>query len=255
MNKLKLLVVFAMLSVLAGCAGFSPKSDPSIQYTYGGVPDSMADHWVGAAYEDGGKESWTLALDLRQKELSLVNYFSQNCSAVMKYQRTEPNNGVLMLEQKSTGSDCFGNHYVRLTQVDTNTLEYAFYTIDGEKKASGQLKRSSTTAFHVNLDQRLVGTWKGSAVLVGGKSTPAIVTIGSTQVSSASYDACGQSRLYYRSFVNRSVAFEEQAGNGQPSSCVGQITTFNYMPDGTLRRINLNSKGERVSATYLTKVK
>jgi hypothetical protein len=255
MKMLKLLVVSALLSVLAGCAGFTPKSDPSLQYTYGGVPNTMADHWVGAAYEDGGKENWTFAMDLRQKELSLVNYFSQNCSAIMKYQRTEPNGGLLFLEQKGSGSQCFGNHYVRLTQTEPNTVEYAFYTIEGEKKASGQLKRSSTTAFHINLDQRLIGTWTGTAVLVNGKSTPTVVTIGKTQTSSASYEACGQSRLYYRSFINRSVAFEEQAGNGQPSSCVGQITTFNYMPDGTLRRINLNSNGERVSATYLSKVK
>ena len=253
MKTLKLLVVSALLSVLAGCAGYTPKTDSSIQYTHDGVPNAMADHWVGAAYEEGGKENWTFAVDLRQKELSLVNYFSQNCTGVMKYQRTEPNGGLLFLEQKSTGSQCFGNHYVRLTQTDTNTLEYSFYTIEGEKKASGQLKRSSTTAFHVNLDPRLVGTWKGTAVLINGQSTPAIVTIGKTQASAAVYDACGQSRLYYRSFINRSVAFEEQAANGQPSTCVGQITTFNYMPDGTLRRINLNSKGQRVSATYFTK--
>lgn len=255
MKMLKLLVASALLSVLAGCAGLSSNSDSSIEYTYDGVPAAMADHWVGAATEDDGKENWTFAMDLRQKELSRVNYFSQNCAAIMKYQRTEPNGGLLFLQQRASGNQCFGNHYVRLTQVEPNTLEYAFYTIEGKKKASGQLKRSSTTAFRVNMDSRLLGTWKGTAVMVGGKSTPATITISKTQVSSVSYDACGNNRLYYHSFINRSVAFEEQASNGQPSTCVGHLTTFNYMPDGTLRRINLNTKGERISATYFTRVK
>lgn len=255
MKMLKLLAMSSLLSVLAGCAGISTNSNDSAQYTYDGVPNAMADHWVGAANEDDGKAQWTFAMDVRQKELSHVNYFSQQCASLMKYQRTEPNGGLLFLEQRSSGNQCFGNHYVRLTQVDVNTLEYAYYTIEGEKKASGQLRRSSSTQMKVNLDPRLLGTWKGTAVLIGGKQTATTVTIGRTQASSASYDACGSSRLYYRSFINRSVAFEEQAGNGQPSTCVGQITTFNYMPDGTLRRINLNSKGERISATFLTKAK
>lgn len=254
MKMLKLLIAAASLSLLAGCAGLGTKNADSDQYTYGDVPDAMVDHWVGAAYEDGGKKSWTFAVDLRQKQISMVNYYSQQCSSMMKYQRTEPNGGLLFLEQKSSGAQCFGNHYVRLTPVSTDVLSYDFYTIDGKKQATGQLKRSSTTAFKVNMDQRLVGTWKGTAVMVNGKSTPATITLGTTQTSSATYDGCGQSRLFYRNFINRSVAFEEQAANGQPSTCTGQITTFNYMPDGTLRRINLNDKGQRVSSTYFTRV-
>ncbi|MBD8614893.1 hypothetical protein [Pseudomonas sp. CFBP 13719] len=253
MKMLKILAAASAIALLAGCAGTPPQTDAG-QYAYDGIPDQMIDAWVGAATPTGETTGWTFAMDLRKKELSVATYYSRDCQSMLKYQRTEPNGGVLLLEQGRTGKACFANHYVRLTQQDINSLSYAYYTIDGKMTAEGTMRRSGTTAFKVNMSQALIGTWSGPVTLANGQSTTAQVSISNGQVSSVKYATGCQSRLFYRNFLRASVAFEEQASAGQ-QTCAGAVTTFSVAKDGRLLRSNLNAQGQKISETFLKRVR
>lgn len=253
MKLIKIMALVSALALIAGCAGQAPRTD-SGQYTYGGIPDSMVDAWVGAATPKGETTGWTFAMDLRQKGLSVATYYNRDCSSMLKYQRTESNGGVLLLEQGRTGRACFANHYIRLTQNGPDTLAYAYYTIDGKMTAEGTMRRSSTTTFRVNMNENIQGTWKGEVKLANGQSSQAQVVIGSNQVSSASYGNGCKSRLFYRNFLRASVAYEEQPAGGS-AACAGEITTFSLASDGRLLRTNLNAQGQTLSTSFLNRVK
>lgn len=255
MKSLKFLAAASLIALLAGCAGTPHQSDAG-QYGYDGIPDSMIDAWIGAATPTGEKTGWTFAMDLRpsQKGLSIATYYNRDCQSMLKYQRTEPNGGVLLLEQARSGKACFANHYIRLTQQDPNSLKYAYYTIEGKMTAEGTMRRSSTTSFQVNMNRALVGNWQGQVKLANGQSTAAHVAIGTNQVSSVRYANGCESRLFYRNFLRASVAYEEQATGGQ-QACAGEITTFSLASDGRLLRTNLNANGQKISETFLTRAK
>lgn len=254
MKMLKILVAASAIALLAGCAGVAQQPVDQGHYTYDGIPDQMVDAWVGAATPTGEKTGWTFAMDLRKKELSVATYYSRDCQSMLKYQRTEANGGILLLEQGRSGKACFANHYVRLTQQDPNSLSYAYYTIEGKMTAEGTMRRSGTTAFKVNMSQALIGTWSGPVTLANGKSTTAQVSIGNGQVSSVKYASGCQSRLFYRNFLRASVAYEEQASAGQ-QACAGVITTFSLAKDGRLLRTNANAQGQKISETFLQRVR